>query len=92
MHIYEAKVFEIVRVSYLLANRMCVVSETGADPLLENQFRDGVAFAAADELAETCQRLLRNPDARRHLQDEGFRIFSAMPQSDFLRTAIENST
>jgi hypothetical protein len=91
MHMYDAKVFEIVRVSYLLANRVCVVSETGADPELENKFKDGVAFADVDELAETCQRLLGNPDARRMLQDEGFRIISALPQRDFLQAALEES-
>jgi hypothetical protein len=91
MHMYDAKVFEIVRVSYLLANRLCVVSETGADPELESKFRNGVAFAAADELAETCQRLLRDPDARQTLQDEGFRIFSSLPQREFLRAALEKS-
>jgi len=32
MHFYEPGAFEIVRVSYLLANRRAVVSERGADP------------------------------------------------------------
>jgi hypothetical protein len=91
IHMYEAKVFEIVRVSFLLANRVCVVSETGADPELEMRFRDGVAFAEADHLAETCQRLLGDQAARRILQDEGFRLFSSMPQRDFLQTALEQS-
>ena len=91
MHMYEAKVFEIVRVSYLLANRVCVVSETGADPELEARYRGGVVFAEADELAEICQRLLRDPEARQNLRDEGFRIFSALPQHEFLRTALEQS-
>jgi hypothetical protein len=91
MHMYDAKVFEIVRVSYLLANRVCVVSETGADPELESRFRDGVAFAEVDDLPATCQRLLGDSDARRILQDEGFRIISSLPQRDFLRTALEES-
>ena len=91
MHMYDAKVFEIVRVSYLLANRVCVVSETGADPELESKFTDGVAFADVDELAETCQRLLGDPVARRILQDEGFATISSLPQRDFLRAALEES-
>ena len=32
LHQYDAQVFEIVRVSYLLANRRAVVSERGANP------------------------------------------------------------
>lgn len=90
MHMYDAKVFEIVRVSYLLANRMCVVSETSLDPRPEARFRDGVAFAAADDLPEACARLLGDQEARRKMRDEGFRIFSSMPQRDYLRAALEN--
>jgi hypothetical protein len=35
VHYYESKVFEVVRVSYLLANRKCVLSESGSDIDLE---------------------------------------------------------
>ncbi len=48
-------------VSYLLANHKCVVSETGADRAIEQQFEPGIAFAPYDKLAETCMRLLQNP-------------------------------
>jgi hypothetical protein len=43
VHYYEAKVFEVVRVSYLLANGRFVVSETGADAEEEASFGPGVA-------------------------------------------------
>ena len=39
VHFYDARLFEIVRVSYLLANRKCVVSETGSDTAFENRVR-----------------------------------------------------
>jgi 2-polyprenyl-3-methyl-5-hydroxy-6-metoxy-1,4-benzoquinol methylase len=77
VHFYEAKVFEIVRVSYLLANRRCVVSERGADPREEKEFEDGVAFEAYGGLAERCERLCADPAKRRHLSEEGFRILSS---------------
>ena len=38
VHYWEAKIFEIARVSYLLANRRAVVSERGADPTLERDW------------------------------------------------------
>jgi hypothetical protein len=91
LHLYEAKVFEIVRVSYLLANRLCVVSETGSDHQLEEPFREAVAFANLDGLTATCERLLSDEGARQQLRDSGFRIFSSMPQRDFLQTALRAS-
>ena len=65
VHFYEAKVFEMVRVSYLLANRRCVVSERGADPLEEKEFEGGVAFEGYGGLAERCVRLCADPAERR---------------------------
>lgn len=77
VHFYEAKVFEVVRVSYLLANGRCVVSERGADPLEEREFAGGVAFAWYDDLVGVCARLCGDPAERRRFGDEGFRIISS---------------
>lgn len=64
LHFYEAKVFEIVRVSYLLANRRCVVSERGADPAEEREFEGAVAFAPYEGLVDACRRLVADPAER----------------------------
>jgi hypothetical protein len=88
VHFYEARLFEIVRVSYLLANRKCVVSETGADTAFEKRFEPGIAFAPYDKLAETCVRLLQNPAVRRELAEAGFERIKALPQTEYLRRAL----
>jgi hypothetical protein len=89
VHYYESRVFEIVRVSYLLANRKCVVSETGSDAVFEKQFESAVAFAAFDKLTETCSGLLQSPQARRDLGQAGFDRMVALPQTEYLRRALE---
>ncbi len=88
LHFYEAKLFEIVRVSYLLANRFCVVSETGLDKELEASFGGGVAFAAYDRLAETCHQLLADPAGRARIAEEGFARIKAFSQADMLKAAL----
>jgi hypothetical protein len=87
-HYYEFGRFEIIRVSYLLANRKCVVSETGIDPDLESPFREAVTFGKYDELVDICLRLLSDADRRRILAQRGFDIMSSMKQSDFLPLGI----
>ena len=57
LHYWEAKIFEVARVSYLLANRRAVVSERGADPTLERDLESGVAFADYDGLVDRCVEL-----------------------------------
>jgi hypothetical protein len=88
LHYYEAKVFEIVRVSYLLANRRAVVSERGADPQEEAEFESGVAFAAYAELVDRCVDLLARPDERTRLADEGHAIMSRRSAAAYLQEAL----
>lgn len=88
MHYFEARVFEIVRVSYLLANRRFVVSERGGDATLEAPFAAGLAFADYDELADTVESFLTNPHARATVAARGFDIMCSRPQADLLRTAL----
>ena len=88
IHYYATAIFEIVRVSYLLANRVCVVSETGADQALEQPFRDGVAFAGYERLVETCERLLADDQERARLAEAGYEAIRRMPQAEALAGAL----
>ncbi len=88
LHFYDAKVFEVVRVSYLLANRRCVVSERGCDPAEERAFEDGVAFAGYRDLVSMCLDLLARPEERRRLAEAGFAAMAARPQAEYLRAAL----
>jgi O-methyltransferase/8-demethyl-8-(2,3-dimethoxy-alpha-L-rhamnosyl)tetracenomycin-C 4'-O-methyltransferase len=85
LHAHENKVFEIVRVSYLLANAKAVVSEDAPDlgPL-----RDAVAVFAYDELIDGCVRLVSDQAARRELEGRSFRLFSARSQSRILEKIV----
>ena len=91
VHQWEAKVFEIVRVSYLLANKRAVVSERGADPAEERDLESGIAFAEYDELVDRCVELLADEHARRELGERGYQAFSARNQADILRRALSAS-
>ncbi|HVR62723.1 MAG TPA: hypothetical protein VMU50_12540 [Polyangia bacterium] len=88
MHLYDAKVFEIVRVSYLLANRCFVVSERGSDPGGEAPFADGVAFADYPALAEICLRFLGDAAARARIAQRGFEAIAARREVDILRAVL----
>ena len=88
IHYYEAKVFEVVRVSYLLANRRCVVSERGASPAEEAPFEEGVAFAPHEGLVERCVDLLARPEERRRVAEAGFRAMSARDEAAYLEAVV----
>jgi hypothetical protein len=88
MHQYEAKVFEIARVSYLLANRRVVVSEHGAHPAEDRDLEPGVAFAAYDELVDRCVELVNDEPARCDLGERGYQAISARSQATILHRAL----
>jgi hypothetical protein len=88
IHHFEAQVFEIVRISYLLANRVCVVTEGHADDLDMAPYAEGLAFASYDGLAARCLALLADQGERDSIAEKGFEIMSGISQSAILREAI----
>jgi len=88
VHYYQAKVFEMVRVSYLLANRRAVVSETGCDPVEEEGLAAALAFAPYPRLVDTCLALLADPERRRRMGEAGLAAMQARPQAEYLRAAL----
>jgi len=88
VHFFEAKVFEIVRVSYLLANGRAVVCERGASPEEEAPFEEGVAFADHAHLARTCLDLLQSPAECARLAGAGRQIMESRPAASYLRPAL----
>jgi len=91
IHYYEARVFEIVRVSYLLANKVFVVSELGNDKELEKPFTDGLVFAPYDKLAQACLDYLKEPDERVRIAEKGFERMRALDQVGFLKEVLGES-
>jgi hypothetical protein len=59
VHFYSATIFEAVRVSYLLNNRCCVISEES--PLYPYKGVD-LCRVPYERLMETCREYLRQPD------------------------------
>lgn len=91
LHFYEAKVFEIVRVSWLLANRCFVVCERGADSDMERAFEAGVAFCEYDKLVDTCRHFLAHPEQASSVADAGFSLMQQRPESAYLAVALADS-
>ena len=91
VHFYESKVFEIVRVSYLLANSKAVVSECSADSEMEQGLSNAVLGLPYSRLVEGCCSLLRDEQGRLDLEARGFQWFSKRKESDILSDALQQS-
>jgi hypothetical protein len=89
IHFYQAKVLEIVRISYLLSNGQCVVSETGVDAAEEAVFQDAIAFSSYEGLVDRCVELAQDTPQRQRIARRAKSLFSSMKQSDFLAELIQ---
>ena len=84
-HFYETNLFEIVRVSYLLANAKAVVSELSPDM---GGYAEAVAAFPAEQLVQGCMELLRDEPRRRGLERRGFEYFSRRSAMEILAEVL----
>jgi len=88
LHYYETRIFEIVRVSYLLANRKAVVSEYRPGTEIEGDLLDAVRLVPYGELAAACRALVDDGQARRELAARGFQRMSARNEAAILQRVL----
>ena len=88
MHYYQSAVFEIVRVSYLLANGVCVLTEGDPEEPDLNPFVGGLAIEPYERLVERCVALVNDDRERMTLGARGWDIMRRRSQSDILKTLI----
>jgi hypothetical protein len=88
LHFYPTDIFEIVRVSYLLANAKAVVAECGPATEIDDDIRAAVAAVPGERLIETAVALLRDDAARRELARRGQAIFARRRLPEILARAI----
>ena len=89
VHFYDAKVFEIVRVSYLLANSKAVVTECCSDTDLERGLSDAVLGLPYDALVTGCLSFLQDEREQRELEMRGFQWFAQRKESEILSKVLE---
>jgi hypothetical protein len=82
------RVFEIVRVSYLLANGKAVVSDVYPESIIEPDMREAVAFADLDQVAQRCIQLLGDEPSRKRLEERAPEVMRARDIRQILQTAL----
>lgn len=88
LHFYDTRIFEIVRVFYLMANAKAVVSECDPDTEIDADLRGGLELVPYDGVVSACLRLVRDSAARRRLEAAAFEVISRHSAPDALRAGI----
>jgi hypothetical protein len=87
----HTRIFEIVRVSYLLANRKAVVADLDADTSIDDDIRSAVKLASSlQDLLSLCDSVANNDRERTKLEEAGFSCISRRDIRDILKGALAN--
>lgn len=92
IHYYDSPIFEIFRVSHLLANGKCVVSEGGGlDPELEEFAEKTTRLVPYGGIVEACRELVGDVRVRRELEERGQDVFRRLDLVENVKRAIEET-
>ena len=83
MHMYDSKIFEIVRVFYLLSNSIPVLTEVGSDTKFNNDFLDMICKSTYENIEKNIIYLLENDKKRIELGENGLNAIKKFPQIKF---------
>lgn len=84
----KSDLFEVVRISYLLANRKAVASYVSPTTAIEDDMHGTFAASDADNLVETVRALAASADARLDLEDRGYQAFKRRDIRPILARAL----
>jgi hypothetical protein len=85
---HQANIFEIVRVSYLLANAKAVVADRNDDTFVEPDVESAVAFCARERIVSECERLLDDEGGRRELEARGRSVIEQRIITKYIAAAL----
>ena len=84
VHLYPAKILEVVRISYALANRRTVIAEGDADTEVYDGLENAVCLVPYDKLVDSCVQLVDDPARRFELATAGYAWMAARPLAPLL--------
>jgi hypothetical protein len=80
----QSRIFEVVRVSYLLANSKAVVADYYPDSVIEGDLPEAVNFVPHEQLIPACLALLENEELRLALENRAFATITKRDIRGFL--------
>ena len=88
-HHFEAKIFEIVRVHYLVNNNIPVVSELHPDTKIEPFWSSIIKGVQFENIAAECKKLSNDESIRKQSSEFAFNKFQEKSQSVFTKELIK---
>jgi hypothetical protein len=93
INLYDfSQIFEIARVSYLLANKKAVIGTLDPNTYIEEDILKAIKFVKPDMVVESCNDFLTYDYERGLLEQGGFSAFAKRDIRNILESALESYT
>lgn len=89
MHHYDSKIFEIVRVFYLMTNSKAVVGEVGDGTEIDPHYSEGIYRSRYEDLVQSCKLVIADEKLRVGLESKALRTIQLRLQSKLLGPLLE---
>ena len=80
IHYYESKILEVVRISQLLANKKCVISEKSLENEVDDKWKEGVIICDSGEIPNNIVYYLQHEEFRKEQELKGYNFMKNNPQ------------
>lgn len=88
LHNHENEIFEIIRVSHLIQNKVPVLTERNSTTEFPEYMEGTVNTATYEKFVEKAYELLKNPEQLDKQAEQGFEIFKKSPMEKFLKEVL----
>ena len=89
LHNNDNRIFEMVRVSHLIQNRIPVLSEVNSDTDFPDYMEGTVFTSTYENFVDTAIELLEDENKLEEQAEKGLEIFKNFPMREFLKEVIE---
>jgi hypothetical protein len=89
LHYYDSSIFEMVRVSYLLANRKAVVAECHTRTEVDEDIRTAAVLVPYENLVPACAELVRHSGRREILERRALAFISRRDEAQILHRVLQ---
>ena len=89
LHNNDNRIFEMVRVTHLIQNKVPVLSERNPDTDFPEYMEDTVFTSTYNRFVDTAYKLLKKPEELDAQAEKGLEIFKKSPMENFLKEVLE---
>jgi SAM-dependent methyltransferase len=89
MHNHNNQIFEMVRVTHLIQNKVPVLCERSSNTDFPEYMEGTVPTTTYENFVETAYELLKNPTELDAMAERGLEIFKKTPMENFIREALQ---